>query len=173
MSQSTVHEGRLEADRKLRTWGEAGVAKTKVLATPKVGDRGVTCMFVGYNTDHGDDVYRMWNPDTKRLLRSRDVRWLGRYYFDKPKSNPSAKVRENVSVTSREIDMDDTDDEKSDDEIEMSDSSADDDASEAEDKTEAGGEDAWKDAPHWRRIPEYQGASCNEVQGSHEHSGQN
>ena len=56
--------------KKLRTWGEAGVVKTKILATPKVGDRGVTCMFVGYNTDHGDDVYRMWNPDTKRLLRS-------------------------------------------------------------------------------------------------------
>ena len=112
--------------KKLRTWGEAGVVKTKILATPKVGDRGVTCMFVGYNTDHGDDVYRMWNPITNRLLRSRDIRWLGRYYFDEPKSNPSAKVGENVSVNSREID--DSEDEKSEDEVEQSDDSDHDDS---------------------------------------------
>ena len=24
-------------------------------------------MFVGYNTDLGDNVYRMWNPKTKRI----------------------------------------------------------------------------------------------------------
>jgi len=59
--------------KKLRTWGEAGVVRMKALATPKVGDRGATCMFVGYKTDRGDDIYRMWNPDTKRLLRSRDI----------------------------------------------------------------------------------------------------
>lgn len=68
--------------KKLRKWGEAGVVKTKILKTPKIGDRGVTCMFVGYNTDSGDDVYRMWNPDTKRLLRTRDIRWLGRMFYE-------------------------------------------------------------------------------------------
>ena len=38
-------------------------------------------MFVGYKTDSGDDVYRMWNPDTKRLLRTRDIRWLGKMFY--------------------------------------------------------------------------------------------
>ena len=45
--------------RKLRTWGEAGVVKTKTDTTPKLYDRGVTCMFVGYAINHGVGVYRM------------------------------------------------------------------------------------------------------------------
>jgi len=73
---------------------------------------------------------------------------LGRYYFDKPKSTPGAKVGEKVSDTSREIDTDDTDDEKSDDEIKMSNSLDNDDDSEAENETETGDENAWKEAPH-------------------------
>ena len=60
---------------------------------------------------------------------------MGRYYFEELKSNPSAIVGENVSDTSREIDTDDTDDEKSDDKIEMS-NSLDDDDSEADDEDE-------------------------------------
>ena len=28
-------------------WGEAGVVKTRKKSTPKIGDRVVTCMFVG------------------------------------------------------------------------------------------------------------------------------
>ena len=31
---------------KLRTWGEAGVVKTKVNGTPKLSNRGVVCIFV-------------------------------------------------------------------------------------------------------------------------------
>ena len=44
---------------RLRIWGDAGVVKTRKKRNPKIGDRGVTCMFLGYNTDSGDDVYRM------------------------------------------------------------------------------------------------------------------
>jgi len=75
---------------------------------------------------------------------------LGRYYFDKPKSIPGAKVGEKVSDTLHDIDTDDTDDEQSNDEIEMSDSSDDDDDSEAESKTETGDENAWKEASRTR-----------------------
>jgi hypothetical protein len=32
----------------LRTWGEAGSVKTKSLAAPKLADREVQCMFVGF-----------------------------------------------------------------------------------------------------------------------------
>ena len=83
--------------KKLKIWGEAGVVKTKVVATPKVGDRGVTCMFVGYNTDSGDDVYRMWNPNTKRLHRTRDIRWLGRNYYS---NNLIDEARKEDTITS-------------------------------------------------------------------------
>ena len=33
-------------------------------------------MFVGYAEDHAVDVYRFLNIHTKRILMSRDVRWL-------------------------------------------------------------------------------------------------
>jgi hypothetical protein len=44
----------------LRTWGEAGVVKTRSLATPKVADHGVPCMFVGYSKTHPGDTYCMY-----------------------------------------------------------------------------------------------------------------
>ena len=66
---------------RLRTWGEAVVVKTRKKSTPKIGDQGVTCMFVGYNTDLGDDIYRMWNPNTKRIYRTRDIIWSKRMYY--------------------------------------------------------------------------------------------
>jgi len=103
-------------------------------------------MFFGYNTDHGDDVYCMWNPDTKHLLRSQDIQWLRRYYFDKTKSNPSAKVREDVSVTSCKIDIDtdDTDIEKSEDKSDKSDSDDLEAHNNAEEETETGDKETEK-----------------------------
>jgi hypothetical protein len=65
----------------LRTWGEAGTVKIKTDTTPKLGNRGTQCMFVGYATKSGGDVYRMWNPHTNRLMITRDIIWLKRMYF--------------------------------------------------------------------------------------------
>ena len=61
--------------------GEADVVKTRNKSTPKIVDQGLTCMFVGYNTESGDDVYRMWNTKTKRIHRTRDIIWLNRMYY--------------------------------------------------------------------------------------------
>ena len=61
--------------------GEADVVKTRNKSTPKIVDQGLTCMFVGYNTESGDDVYRMWNTKTKRIHRTRDIIWLKRIYY--------------------------------------------------------------------------------------------
>ena len=33
-------------------------------------------MFVGYNMNSGDDIYRMWNPDTNRIHNTRDINSL-------------------------------------------------------------------------------------------------
>jgi hypothetical protein len=35
---------------------------------------------VGYSVDHANDVYRMFNFNTKRIIHSRDVVWLGKSY---------------------------------------------------------------------------------------------
>jgi hypothetical protein len=50
----------------LHTWGEAGTAKTG--KDRKMGDRGVTCMFVGYVSNHEGNCYRIWNPKTKKAF---------------------------------------------------------------------------------------------------------
>ena len=42
----------------------------------KLDNRGKTCMFVGYADDHSGDVYRFLNTKTKRIVMSRDARWL-------------------------------------------------------------------------------------------------
>ena len=39
-------------------------------------DRGKTCFYVGYSDDHSRDVYRFLDIRTKRIIISRDVRWL-------------------------------------------------------------------------------------------------
>ena len=38
-------------------------------------------MFVGYNTDLGYDVYRMWNPKKKIIHRTRYIIWLKIMYY--------------------------------------------------------------------------------------------
>ena len=42
----------------------------------ELDNREKTCMFVGYAEDHAGDVYRFQNIHTKRIIMSRDVRWL-------------------------------------------------------------------------------------------------
>jgi hypothetical protein len=56
-----------EVSQYLRTWGEVGTVKIKTNATPRIGDRGVQCMFVGYFLDHTADCYEMWDPATSRV----------------------------------------------------------------------------------------------------------
>ena len=42
----------------------------------KLDNREKSCMFAGYAEDHAEDVYRFLNIHTKRVIISRDVRWL-------------------------------------------------------------------------------------------------
>jgi hypothetical protein len=39
-------------------------------------------MFVGYSTAHAGDTYRMWDPRSRRVHITRDIRWLNKMYFD-------------------------------------------------------------------------------------------
>ena len=76
----------------LQTWGEAGTVKIKAKMTPKLGDRGITYMFVGYAQEHAGDYYEMLTMETKRIMQTRDATWLGKIYFqsdDGPEINVS------------------------------------------------------------------------------------
>jgi hypothetical protein len=66
----------------LRTWGEAGIIKTG--KDRKIGDQGVTGMFVGYALNHEGHCYRMWNPNTKKISETRNVVFLKRMFFGTP-----------------------------------------------------------------------------------------
>ena len=62
----------------LRSFGEMAVVaihEGKKMRS-KLDNRGKTCMFVGYADDHSGDVYRFLNIHTKRIIMSRDTRWL-------------------------------------------------------------------------------------------------
>ena len=88
----------------LRTWGEAGAVTLRAKMTPKVENRGHICMFVGYPDDHASDTYRMWDPRSRRVHVTRDIKWLNRMYFENPnlefniKNNPSLKFGEGANV---------------------------------------------------------------------------
>ena len=62
----------------MRTFGEMAVVaihEGKKMRS-KLDNRGKTCMLVGYAEDHAGDVYRFLHIHTKRIILSRDVRWL-------------------------------------------------------------------------------------------------
>ena len=93
----------------LRTWGKAGVVKLKSKTTPKMANRGIMCMFVGYCKSHAENVYCMWNPETNNVHESRDVTWLKRMYFcqdptmlEISTSVPSGVRERDANVTSSE-----------------------------------------------------------------------
>ena len=75
----TLFYGKDAKDMKyMRTFGKMAVVaihEGKKMRS-KLDNRGKTCMFVGYADDHSRDVYRFLNIHMKRIIMSRDVRWL-------------------------------------------------------------------------------------------------
>jgi hypothetical protein len=59
-----------------------GVVITKDDVQGKVKDCGLICMLVGYSVDHTNDVYRMLNLNSKRIVQTIDVVWVVKCYND-------------------------------------------------------------------------------------------
>ena len=90
----------------LRTFGEAGTVKDK--KDGKVGDRGITMVFVGYANSHAGNCYSMYNPVTSRVCGTRDVICSGRMYFtsencDKTKLLPVVAVPITNDVSNEDL----------------------------------------------------------------------
>jgi Reverse transcriptase (RNA-dependent DNA polymerase)/gag-polypeptide of LTR copia-type len=64
----------------LKQFGEMGVIAIRDIMKNKLNDRGRVGMMVGYSKDHAGGVYRMWVPDTQRIIESRDITWLNKIY---------------------------------------------------------------------------------------------
>jgi hypothetical protein len=90
----------------LRTWGEAGTVKIKTTMTPKIADRGIQCMFVGYAPDHAGDVYRMWDRGTNRVHTTRDVIWLKRMFYERPSNNGEVATAVEIIDSGQDINDD-------------------------------------------------------------------
>jgi hypothetical protein len=66
----------------LRKFSEVGTVKTRTKQQPKLADRGIICIFVGYPKNHPAYTYLMYNERTRMMHTIRDVIWLSRMYFD-------------------------------------------------------------------------------------------
>ena len=66
--------------KNLKTFGEMCVVTTKKIIQGKLNDRGTVGLFVGYPQNHADDVYRIFNLQTKQIIKSRDLIWLNLNY---------------------------------------------------------------------------------------------
>ena len=44
-------------------------------------------MFVGYAGNRESDSYIMYNPDTRETVTTRDIIWMNRMMYKKPKYN--------------------------------------------------------------------------------------
>lgn len=89
----------------LHTWGEAGVVKIRGLATPKVANRGVPCMFVGYSKNHPADTYRMYNPASGGIHDTRDVVWLRRMFYQTALSPSEFQVQADGVYSSEPVEV--------------------------------------------------------------------
>ena len=73
----------------------------------KLDNRGKTCMFVGYADDHTKDVYRFLNIHTKRIILSRDVRWLNVMWKQYKKKSIYARSRVELFLDEEESSLED------------------------------------------------------------------
>ena len=84
-------------------FGRVGYVTKREKISGKLEDRAVKCVFVGYGRNHSGDTYRMYNPVTKRIILSRDVKWAEFKKID-PKENMDIFIKYNSTDTVPGID---------------------------------------------------------------------
>ena len=56
-------------------FGRIGYVTKREKILGKLEERSTKMIMVGYATNHSGDVYRMYNPRTRRIILTRDVKW--------------------------------------------------------------------------------------------------
>jgi len=56
-------------------WGRIGYVKIRDSVTPKMTKKSIKMIFMGYSANHPPDTYRMYNPETGKVIHTRDVTW--------------------------------------------------------------------------------------------------
>jgi hypothetical protein len=75
----------------LKEFGRIGIVSICQKFKSKWKEWGIKMIMVGYAADSSADTYRMFNPNTKKIIRSRDVKWLDWKIID-PKCDMSIFV---------------------------------------------------------------------------------
>ena len=75
----------------LQVFGQLGIVKV-LQPTNKLSNKGLKAIFVGYAEKHAGNVYRLVNPNTNRIILSRDVKWLSKRYGEEKVVKPSFVV---------------------------------------------------------------------------------
>ena len=57
-------------------FGRIGIVNKRLKVSGKMTEKGFPAMMVGYAHNHGPGTYRLYNPKTKRIIMSKDVRWM-------------------------------------------------------------------------------------------------
>ena len=55
-------------------FGRVGYVTKREKILGRLEDHAVKCVFVGYGKNHSGDTYRIYNPTTKRIILSHDVK---------------------------------------------------------------------------------------------------
>ena len=66
----------------MRKFGEVGIMTVRDKIKAKMKNRGIPCLYLGHAEDHGGDVHRLLKLETRRVVRSRDLRWLDKNLKD-------------------------------------------------------------------------------------------
>jgi hypothetical protein len=64
----------------IKRFGDVYMVTAKEKIQLKLSYRVTVCLFVGYPSNHANDVYRLFNLSTIHVIKSRDVIWLNKTY---------------------------------------------------------------------------------------------
>ena len=70
-----LHPGPKPSTRQLIQFGRVGFVADRKKLKKKWGKKGKRMYMVGYALDGPSDCYRMYNPKTRSVVESRDVKW--------------------------------------------------------------------------------------------------
>ena len=62
----------------IQKFGEVGIMTQREKLKAKIKNRGIPCLYLGHADNHGSDVARLLKLETKKVVRSRDLRWLNK-----------------------------------------------------------------------------------------------
>ena len=66
----------------LRIFGEIGIVTQGDAIKDKLVNHGEACLYLGHAENHSAEVSHFMKLSTKRVIRSRDVKWLNQTFQD-------------------------------------------------------------------------------------------